>query len=105
MRAMRIIVMFDLPATTPVEKRAYIDFRRFLVEDGYRMEQFSVYSKVAMGGASAEAARLRLRLNRPPFGSVTVFEMTEKQYASREILVDSREASRHDIGTQLTLEF
>ena len=105
MKAMRIIVMFDLPTGTPNEKKAYMLFRNFLIEDGYLMEQFSVYSKVCMGGTSAASARLRLKLNTPPFGSVTVFEMTEKQYASREILVDSREAPKLDIGTQLTLEF
>ncbi len=34
-RFMRLIVFFDLPMVTKIEKRAYVQFRRFLLNDGY----------------------------------------------------------------------
>ena len=47
MRIMRMLVMFDLPTGSKKERRSYADFRKFLIKDGYHMEQFSVYSRVA----------------------------------------------------------
>ena len=43
---MRIIVLFDLPTVTKAERRAYTLFRRFLINDGYDMIQFSIYGRV-----------------------------------------------------------
>ena len=40
-RFMRMMVLFDLPTVTKTEKRAYTLFRRFLLNDGYDMIQFS----------------------------------------------------------------
>lgn len=105
MRIMRVIVMFDLPTKTTAEKKRYLEFKRFLEEDGYIMEQFSVYSRTALGGAPAAALRQRLRRNVPPRGAVHVLELTERQYAARETLVDTRPKTREDAGVQLTLDF
>ena len=41
-RFMRMLVFFDLPVVTKSERRAYTVFRRFLLNDGYDMIQFSV---------------------------------------------------------------
>lgn len=38
-----LMVMFDLPTTTPEEKRRYQLFHGFLLDDGYCMMQYSVY--------------------------------------------------------------
>ena len=46
---MRLIVFFDLPMVTKTEKRAYVQFRRFLLNDGYDMVQFSVYGRILNG--------------------------------------------------------
>ena len=35
--------IIDLPVVTKAERRAYTVFRRFLINDGYDMIQFSVY--------------------------------------------------------------
>lgn len=105
MRIMRILVMFDLPTGTPEERRAQARFRRFLIEEGFVMEQFSVYAKVAVGQAAIESERLRIRLHCPPFGTVEVLSLTERQYAAREILVSDARHVRGHLGTQLTLDF
>lgn len=48
-RFMRLIVFFDLPMVTKAEKRAYVQFRRFLLNDGYDMIQWSVYGRILNG--------------------------------------------------------
>ena len=84
---MRMMVFFDLPMVTRAEKRAYTVFRRFLLNDGYDIIQFSVYGRI-LNGSDAEQKHLkRLTANLPPAGSVRVLTVTEKQYASMLLLV------------------
>jgi CRISPR-associated protein Cas2 len=46
---MRLLVFFDLPMVTKAEKRAYVQFRKFLLNDGYDMIQWSVYGRILNG--------------------------------------------------------
>ena len=48
-RFMRLLLFFDLPMVTKTEKRAYVQFRRFLLNDGYDMIQWSVYGRLING--------------------------------------------------------
>ena len=107
MRIMRLLVLFDLPTGSKKERKSYADFRKFLVKDGYHMEQFSVYSRVLLSRDSAETHLRRLKENLPSTGAVTVLTLTEKQYESREVLVDTRPKhnSAVDPGAQMTLAF
>ena len=106
MRIMRLLVMFDLPTGSKRERKSYALFRKFLINDGYHMDQYSVYSRVLLSRDSAETHLQRLRANLPEAGEVTVIELTEKQYENREVLVDtSPHNDLPDIGPQLTLTF
>ena len=107
MRIMRLLVLFDLPTGSKKERKSYSEFRKFLVKDGYHMEQFSVYSRVLLSRDSAETHLRRLKENLPSTGAVTVLTLTEKQYESREVLVDTRPKHNATIdpGSQMTLAF
>jgi CRISPR-associated protein Cas2 len=84
---MRMMVFFDLPTVTKAEKRAYTLFRRFLLNDGYDMIQFSIYGRILNGTDAEDKHMKRLLVNLPPEGSIRVLTVTEKQYASMKILV------------------
>ena len=86
-RFMRLLVLFDLPVVTKAERRAYTLFRRFLINDGYDMIQFSVYGRILNGNDSLDKHFKRLVNNLPPEGSVRCLSVTEKQYASMKLLV------------------
>ena len=86
-RFIRLMVFFDLPVVTKSERRAYTQFRRFLLNDGYDMIQFSVYGRILNGNDAEEKHMKRLLDNLPPEGSVRVLSVTEKQYASMKLLV------------------
>lgn len=107
MRIMRMLVLFDLPTGSKSERRAYTLFRKFLVGDGYHMEQYSVYSRVVLTREDADKHLGRLRLNVPPAGQVTVLVLTEKQYESRRVLVSTIAHEHHQAPPpgQLTLAF
>ena len=84
---MRIMVFFDLPTVSKADKRAYVEFRRFLLNDGYHMIQFSVYGRILNGRDAEEKHLKRLTAHLPDKGSVRVLSVTEKQYASMLLLV------------------
>ncbi len=86
-RFMRMLVFFDLPMVTKVEKKAYTQFRRFLLNDGYDMMQFSVYGRILNGVDAEQKHTQRLVHNLPPAGSVRLLTVTEKQFASMQLLV------------------
>lgn len=84
---MRILVFFDLPATTSEYRRAYARFRKFLLKSGFMMLQESVYCKLALNGSAANAIIDNVRKNKPEEGLVQVLTVTEKQYAKMEIII------------------
>lgn len=86
-RHMRLLVFFDLPVVTRAERRAYTVFRRFLINDGYDMIQFSVYGRILNGNDAEVKHMKRLIDNLPPDGSVRCLSVTEKQFASMKLLV------------------
>lgn len=86
-RYMRLLVFFDLPVVTRAERRAYTVFRRFLLNDGYDMIQFSVYGRIVNGNDAEQKHLKRLVDNLPPEGSVRCLTVTEKQFASMKLLV------------------
>jgi len=95
---MRIIVFFDLPTKTKKNKRNYVQFRRFLLNDGYDMIQFSVYSRIIVGKDAKMAHYDRIKRNLPPEGSIRCMTVTEKQYSEIEILVGKRTIQEERIG-------
>ncbi len=84
---MRLLVFFDLPVTTKEKRRIYVLFRRFLIQDGYDMIQWSVYARMVNGVDDADKHLKRLSGNLPPDGSVRCLQVSEKQFASMRLLV------------------
>lgn len=84
---MRMIVFFDLPVTSPKDRKVATRFRNFLLKDGYYMVQFSVYSRVCNGNDAVEKHSKRLKANIPDNGSVRLLTITEKQYQNMSVLL------------------
>ncbi len=97
-RFMRIIVFFDLPVVKKEDRKEYQSFRRFLLNDGYLMIQFSVYSRICNGADGVEKHINRLKANLPPKGSVRYFQLTEKQYSEMKFLVGSPKTQEKNIN-------
>jgi len=84
---MRMLVLFDLPVKTKIQRKAATSFRNFLLKDGYHMVQYSVYARVCNGIDSVKMHENRLNAAIPNNGSVRLLVITEKQYESIRILV------------------
>jgi len=86
---MRMVVMFDLPVGTSSQRRAAARFRTFLIQDGYNMMQFSVYLRICNGIDAVAKHRARVEAEVPQNGSVRVLVVTDRQFASMDILTGS----------------
>jgi CRISPR-associated protein Cas2 len=89
-RFMRLMVFFDLPVKTKIERKTYTRFRKYLLNDGFDMIQFSVYSRITRNHDDAQKHVRRIQLNLPPVGSVRLLSVTEKQYSTMMTLVGER---------------
>lgn len=101
---MRLLVFFDLPVVKKEDRREYQKFRNFLINDGYVMIQYSVYSRICNGLDGVNKHMSRLKRNLPSKGSVRYLEITEKQYCSMKFLVGKEKLQEKKINShQLSL--
>lgn len=95
---MRLILFFDLPMDSFLERRSYSAFRKFLLHDGYLILQKSVYTKLVTNDQMAIAAVSRLKQNKPSHGLVQLLKVTERQYAGMECIAGNA-MSHNEINT------
>lgn len=86
-RFMRILLFFDLPVLTAVQRRNYRRFVKLLKKNGFAMMQESVYVKMCLNQSSADVAILTVKNNKPPEGNVFALIVTERQFSSIEFIV------------------
>lgn len=90
-RFMRLIVMFDLPVITDKERKIATNFRKFLLDDGYIMMQFSVYSRICKNNDDLQKHINRLKIHSPKNGNIRMLQITEKQYSNIIMFAGSKE--------------
>ena len=86
----RLLLFFDLPMNTKTEKRVYAKFRKYLIQQGYLMIQYSVYCKIFANRDAAIHHISLLRRNIPSQGQIRIMLVTEKQYSKMEIIVGGK---------------
>lgn len=77
---MWILVMFDLPVGSRVESKAATRFREFLLEEGFEMAQFSIYTRFCKGKEQYETYVRHIGSNLPDKGDIHILGFTDKQY-------------------------
>lgn len=89
---MRVILNFDLPMVTSIEKRRYRSFRKGLIQFGFVMCQESMYTKLCLNSTQVKRVEKYLQKIKPDVGQIEYFVLTEKQYARRIILTGTAES-------------
>lgn len=79
---MWLFVFFDLPTNTKRERKQAAGFRKGLLEDGFRMLQFSVYIRHCGSSESADVHERRVHKMITGKGRVSVLRITDKQYGN-----------------------
>ena len=79
-RIVWLIVLFDLPVVTKLQRAAAARFRHDLLDEGFEMSQYSVYLRHCAGKEQADALARRVELAMPKEGKVHMIQITDKQY-------------------------
>ncbi len=83
---MKMILLFDLPTETDIDRSNYRRFREMLIKKGFTMLQFSVYARSFANKDSVNFFLNTVKKQVPQEGKVRVLIMTEKQYLSMVVL-------------------
>lgn len=79
---MWMMVLFDLPVVEKKERKAATEFRNFLLDNGFSMVQYSIYTKLFSGKDACEKYYRLITRNLPEMGKVDILTITDKQYGS-----------------------
>ena len=69
-RIMWVLVLFDFPTETKRDMKAYVDFKKYLQQDGLTMFQFSIYVRHCASSENAEVHIKRVKSFLPEHGQV-----------------------------------
>lgn len=99
------MVAFDLPALSKEEKKAASKFRKFLLDDGYQMMQFSVYVRPCVTASRQLTHLRRVKAHMPPEGAVRAIYITRAQWQRSYIIhgCPAREVPPEELPEQTLL--
>jgi CRISPR-associated protein Cas2 len=89
-RFMWVVVFFDLPVDTKKARRAYAQFRKKLLKDGFAMMQYSVYIRHCASEENAVVHGSRVERIVPDDGEVRVISLTDKQFERMRVFWGKR---------------
>ncbi len=90
-----LVVAFDLPVGTREQRKEATTFRKFLLDDGYIMVQYSVYARACVSFARQQTHLERVKGNLPPEGSIRAVFVTRAQW-ERSFVIQGSPASELD---------
>ena len=102
-RIMWVMVLFDLPTETKIEKREASLFRKNLIKDGFSMFQFSIYVRCCPSRENTEVHAKRVKGFLPNTGYVVLFCITDKQFGMMELFNKAKPTERPESPQQLEL--
>ncbi len=102
-RIMWVLVFFDLPTETKKQRKAYTDFRKKLVDDGFTMFQFSIYLRHCPSVENAQVHIKRVKFALPELGEVGILCITDKQFGQMELFLGKKAETLNQPVQQLEL--
>ena len=102
-KAMWLIVLFDLPTDTKNARRAYTDFRNNLLDNGFTMMQYSVYSRYCNSEEKAAVHLRRMSQNIPADGEVRIMKITDRQFGKMQVYRGKMRKSAERAPTQVEM--
>ncbi len=102
-RVMWMLVTFDLPVETKKQRKEATNFRKFLLDQGFEMCQFSNYLRCCPSRERFDTYARRIEANLPERGNVYLFQFTDKQYEKIIRFTDNTRRQRQKNPSQLAL--
>jgi len=77
---MWLFVFFDLPTESKQERKDASKFRKYLLNDGFTMYQYSIYLRSCSSREHVEVHSRRVRASLPAKGKVSILHVTDRQF-------------------------
>ncbi len=100
---MWLFAMFDLPVTDRESRRSYAKFRKYLLNEGFHMIQFSIYIRFCENEKSSNQFRQRIEQQLPPSGEVRLISVTDRQFAKMKVFFGKKAIASESVPDQLLL--
>ena len=100
---MWIMVMFDLPVLTHVERQRATHFRQLLLDMGFEMAQYSVYFRFCGDRQKTQPYISNIKRQLPTEGKVSILFFTDKQFAETINFVNRERKPKNKRPEQLCL--
>lgn len=84
-RIMWVLVFFDLPTESALERKIANQFRKKILKDGFQMFQFSIYMRHCASRENADVHINRVKKILPEKGHIGIMCITDKQFGMMEI--------------------
>jgi CRISPR-associated protein Cas2 len=100
-----LVVAFDLPVLTAQQRKHATGFRKFLLDDGFQMIQFSLYVRPCVSFARQQTHLERVKQGIPPEGKVRAFYVTRAQWERAYVIYGNpaKEVPPEDMPEQIQL--
>lgn len=102
-KLMWILVMFDLPVETKIQRKEANDYRKYLIKDGFTMFQYSIYVRNCSSKENAQVHEDRISRAVPSDGKVCVITITDKQFKNIRLFEGAKKAKPIPEAIQLEL--
>ena len=102
-RSMWVLVLFDLPTETKKDRKVASRFRKELLNDGFGMFQFSIYTRFCASRENALVHSKRVKELLPENGHISILTITDKQFGMIELFIGKKEIDKPDTPQQLEL--
>jgi CRISPR-associated protein Cas2 len=102
-RLMWILVFFDLPTYTSEDRKIASSFRKDLLEEGFTMFQFSIYTRPCPSRENVDVHTRRIEKLLPPRGKVGIMPVTDKQFGLMKLYYGTASAPKPEGYEQLML--
>ncbi|MCO5233539.1 MAG: CRISPR-associated endonuclease Cas2 [Chitinophagales bacterium] len=98
-KIMWILVFFDLPTETKAQRAVASKFRQVLLDDGFKMFQFSIYLRHCSSRENTEVHIQRTKNHLPKLGKIGILKVTDKQFEQMELFF-AQKKTQVPIGPQ-----
>ncbi len=102
-RIMWVIVLYDLPTDTKVERKAASLFRDRLLKNDFSMFQFSMYIRHCPSRENAQVHINRVKKLLPKKGHIAIMCITDKQFGDIEIYHSQKPTAPPETFQQLEM--
>lgn len=102
-RILWVLVFFDLPTETSLERKVAASFRKKIMADGFVMFQFSIYVRHCSSRENADVHLKRVKKLLPEKGNIGILTITDKQFGEMEIFIGKKATFPAPMPQQLEL--